>query len=284
MCAHARTGSGALHTDDAPVLDDAAVEPILTRGSLELDGRIVSASNASFLGHVTLDGVTLRCIYKPIAGERPLWDFPPGTLAGRERAARLVSEAGCWDVVPQTVLRDGRFGPGMCQRWVDTTPSGALVDVVDVEYDEPGWLAVLQAEDQHGQPVLLVHADDDRLRAMAVFDVVVNNADRKGGHVLVESRPGGESVWGCDHGVSFHEDSKLRTVLWGWAGQPLRDTDRAALQRLRAALTAGLDKRLSEWLDDAEITALSRRLESLCRTGQMPVPDGSWPAIPWPPF
>jgi uncharacterized repeat protein (TIGR03843 family) len=270
-----------LPIDEATTLDDAEVETILCQGSLELEGRLATASNASFLGEVSLDGTTLRCIYKPVRGERPLWDFPDGTLAGRERAARLVSEAGGWNVVPPTVLRDGRFGPGMCQRWVDVDVDLALVDVVSADFDEDGWLAVLEAEDHTGYPVLLVHRDDDRLRDMAVLDVVINNADRKGGHVLPESD---DLLWGCDHGVSFHEDPKLRTVLWGWGGDDVRERDVHNLRRLLSALDAGLEGQLMEYLARSELSALRKRVGSLLRTARMPVPRGSWPAIPWPPF
>jgi uncharacterized repeat protein (TIGR03843 family) len=270
-----------LSTEEATTLDDADVETILSEGSLELTGRLVTASNASFYGEVTLDGASLPCIYKPVKGERPLWDFPDGTLAGRERAARVVSEAGGWNVVPPTVLRDGRFGEGMCQRWIEVDAERALVDVVDVAFDEPGWVAVLAAEDHRGRPVLLVHKDDDRLRDMAVFDVVVNNADRKGGHVLAESSG---QLWGCDHGVSFHEENKLRTVLWGWADEPLRSRDRDRLERLSASLDDGLDAELSAFLTDVELAALHDRVAGLATGVRMPVPDGSWPAIPWPAF
>jgi uncharacterized repeat protein (TIGR03843 family) len=270
-----------LRPDEATTLDDADVEAILTEGSLELAGRLVSASNASFLGEVHLDGTSLRCIYKPVRGERPLWDFPNGTLAARERAARIVSEAGGWYVVPPTVLRDGRFGPGMCQRWIHTDEEHELVDVVSEDFDEPGWIAVLQAEDFAGTPVMLVHRADDRLRDMALFDVVVNNADRKGGHVLPD--PSGH-VWGCDHGVCFHEDVKLRTVLWGWADDPLRGVDVEHLQRLVAALDGGLQDDLSVLLTTAELRALHGRIETLLATTRMPSPAGSWPAIPWPAF
>src|SRR6478752_6551614 len=159
----------ALTTSEAG-LDGDAIEDLLTKGSLELEGRLVLASNASFLGHVTLDGTSLTCVYKPVSGERPLWDFPEGTLAARERAARIVSEAGGWHVVPPTIVRDGRFGPGMVQMWIDVDPDVELVDVVADFAQEPGWIAVLEAEDQLGDPVLLVHADDDRLRRLAVLD------------------------------------------------------------------------------------------------------------------
>jgi uncharacterized repeat protein (TIGR03843 family) len=270
-----------LPTDEATTLDDADVEAILTEGSLELEGRLVTASNASFYGTVVLDGTSLRCIYKPVRGERPLWDFPDGTLAGRERAARLVSEAGGWCVVPPTVLRTGRFGPGMCQRWVDVDSEYELVDVVGAGFEEPGWIAVLEAEDHRGDAVLLVHKDDDRLRDMAVFDVVVNNADRKGGHVLAE--PTGH-LWGCDHGVCFHTDPKLRTVLWGWADEPLRPLDVERLQRLCHALDGELGDELSVLLDASELRALRRRVAGLLAASRMPLPEGSWPAIPWPAF
>ncbi|MGH3499724.1 MAG: SCO1664 family protein [Nocardioidaceae bacterium] len=273
-----------MRSDERTAVAAPGVEAILTHGSLELQGRLVSASNASFLGSVELDGHTLSCIYKPVAGERPLWDFPHGTLAGRERAARLVSQVGGWGVVPPTVLREGRFGRGMVQEWIEVTDEQALVDVVPADVDRPGWVGVLEAEDQHGRPVQLVHADDPRLRDMAVFDVVINNADRKGGHVLVDSDG---SLWGCDHGVSFHEDDKLRTVLWGWAEGPLRAQDLEALQRVRTALTGeagtGLEE-LASLLTPAEIGALGQRVDALVATRHMPMPDGSWPAIPWPPF
>ncbi len=281
-----------MQTDDTleRELTDDAVEAVLSNGALTVVGRLATASNASFFGQVELDGVALPCIYKPVAGERPLWDFPDGTLAGRERAARLVSEAGGWHVVPPTVLRDGRFGPGMCQRWIDVESQFALVDIVDSGAAEPGWIAVLEAEDASGRDVLLVHADDERLRDMALFDAVINNADRKGGHVLLAPAAAAGSdrqagrLYGCDHGVSFHVDTKLRTVLWGWAGEPLRPRDLRSLARLVDALDAGLEDQLASSLAGAELRALRRRVDVLLSTAEMPVPDGSWPAIPWPAF
>ncbi|MGH3471535.1 MAG: SCO1664 family protein [Nocardioidaceae bacterium] len=275
-------GSSALPSEDPSVLDSAAVERVLGQGELDIEGRLVAASNASFFGHVVLDGISLPCIYKPVAGERPLWDFPDGTLAARERAAWLVSEAAGWHLVPPTVLREGRFGAGMCQRWIEAADPNALVDVVAAEAPAPGWLAVLEAEDQAGDPVLLVHADDPKLRSMAVLDAIINNADRKGGHLLLESRGGG--LFGCDHGVSFHEEDKLRTVLWGWAGDPLRDEDRVRLEHLGEGLEAGLGAVLGELLTRAEVSALARRVKRLRRADRMPSPGGSWRVIPWPAF
>jgi uncharacterized repeat protein (TIGR03843 family) len=273
-------------------LDTSDVIRILTEGSLEIEGRLVMASNASFFGAVSLDGVSLPCIYKPVAGERPLWDFPDGNLANRERAARLVSEAAGWDVVPPTVLRDGRFGHGMVQQWIEAASGHDLVDVIGIDEHRPGWIAVLEAEDTEGNDVLLVHADHPRLRDLAVFDAVVNNADRKGGHVLVPgglAEPEGDQeidLWGCDHGVSFHIEPKLRTVLWGWADEKLRDEDRVSLGRLAAQLEDEGDLRtdLMPLLTRAEIDALASRVRRLQSVGRMPVPESSWPAIPWPAF
>jgi uncharacterized repeat protein (TIGR03843 family) len=269
-----------LAAEDVRTLGDADIEAILGNGALEIEGRLVSASNASFRGWVSLDGVTLQCVYKPVQGERPLWDFPDGTLAGRERAARLVSDAGGWGLVPPTVLRDGDFGQGMCQQWIDGDDHD-LVDVVGIGFRDPGWIAILQAEDHLGRPVMLVHRDHPRLRDMAVLDVVINNADRKGGHVL---RAADGSLWGCDHGVSFHAESKLRTVLWGWADEPLRPADCERLTAVQDALLGGLDEELAALLTGAERRALSRRVQSLLRTQTMPDPSGRWPSIPWPAF
>ncbi len=285
-----------MQTDEHDTLDDATVVEVLTRGELEVEGRLVAASNASFLGRVSLGGVVLSCIYKPVAGERPLWDFPAGTLAGREVSARLVSEAGGFGVVPPTVLREGQFGVGMCQQWIHADPGAEtaaavtvpeaperpdLVDLVPHDFRDPGWIAVLEAEDQHDRPVLLVHADHDRLRTMAVLDAVINNADRKGGHVL---RGADGSVYGCDHGVSFHEEPKLRTVLWGWAGERLRDVDREMLRELGARCRSGLDDVLDRHLSRVEVNALAYRVDKLLQDDVMPRPEGRWPMIPWPAF
>jgi uncharacterized repeat protein (TIGR03843 family) len=287
--------SDASSTEPGTSLDTSDVVRILTEGSLEIEGRLVTASNASFFGSVSLDGVSLPCIYKPVAGERPLWDFPDGNLAHRERAARLVSEAVGWNVVPPTVLRDGRFGPGMVQQWIEDAAGHDLVDVIGIDEQRPGWIAVLEAEDTEGNDALLVHADHPRLRDLAVFDAVVNNADRKGGHVLVPGGlvPGGVAgpetaqeidLWGCDHGVSFHAEPKLRTVLWGWADERLRDEDQLALEALAARLEGDLRTALMPLLTTAEIDALASRVRRLQAVGRMPVPEASWPAIPWPAF
>ena len=166
---------------------------LLDEGEIDLEGRLLDASNVTLLGAIRSSEFEAVCVYKPVAGERPLWDFPDGTLAGREISAYLVSAATGWDVVPPTTLREGPFGPGMVQLWIDG----------DESVDMPTF----------------VRRDDDGLRRMAVFDAVVNNADRKGGHII--PTPEGH-VYGVDHGVCFSVDPKLRTLLWRWAGSGCR--------------------------------------------------------------
>ena len=246
-------------------------------GELVLHGRIMPASNATFVAEV--EG--RRVVYKPVAGERPLWDFPDGTLAFRERAAYVVSEALGWDVVPSTILRDGPHGPGMVQLWREPDPQQEAVTVVPEGADPPGYLHVFDGLDQHDRPIALVHEDSAPLRRMAVFDVLVNNADRKGGHVL-EMVDGHR--YGVDHGVCFHTDPKLRTVLWGWAGEPLTDDELAGVDRLLAALAGAVGDELGELVDQVELMRLRHRCERLRSAAVFPAPRGDWPAIPWPPF
>jgi uncharacterized repeat protein (TIGR03843 family) len=259
------------------------VERVLAEGELEIQGRIMPASNATYFAEALCDGVRLPCVYKPVRGERPLWDFPHGTLAGRELAARLVSVALGWDVVPTTLLRDGPQGPGMVQLWCEPDPDAEAVDLVPSGAVPPGFLHVLDAQDGAGSLVSLVHEDSVAIRRMAVFDVLVNNADRKGGHVL--AMPDGHR-FGVDHGVCFHEETKLRTVLWGWADEPLHDDDRVAVRALGERLEGDdtLVDLLEEQLTVDEVAALRHRCRRLLRKGRMPVPSGAWPSIPWPAF
>ncbi|MEU2715255.1 SCO1664 family protein [Streptomyces sp. NPDC007205] len=259
---------------------DAAAAELLAGGELTVRGRIREASNAALFCTVALDGREASCIYKPVAGERPLWDFPDGTLAGREVAAYEVSEATGWGLVPPTVLRDGPYGEGMCQLWVDAQADAELLALVDAEEPEPGWKAIGLAEVGEGRTALLVHADDERLRRLAVLDAVINNADRKGGHLL--PTPDGR-LYGIDHGVTFNSENKLRTLLWGWAGEPLTAEAVDVLQGLREALGGPLGERLTGLITPAEIDATRARVDALLTTGVHPEPAGDWPAIPWPP-
>ncbi|MGW7319121.1 SCO1664 family protein [Streptomyces sp. NPDC054865] len=260
------------------------IEELLTRGELTVRGRIAEASNAVLLCTVVHDGRSADCVYKPVKGERPLWDFPDGNLARRERAAYLVSEATGWGLVPATVLRDGPYGEGMVQYWIDSgeTPEAELLALVEGEEAAEGWKPVALAEVGEGRTALLVHADDPRLRRLAVLDAVINNGDRKGGHLL--PAPDGR-LYGIDHGVTFHADDKLRTLLWGWAGEPLTDEARTVLLSLESQLAAGepLATRLAALITDAELDAVRARVAALLRTGTHPQPSGQWPAIPWPP-
>ncbi len=247
-------------------------------GELTLHGRVLPASNATFVGEI--DGV--RVVYKPIAGERPLWDFPDHTLAAREVSAYAVSEALGWDIVPPTILGDGPHGPGMVQLWRDEVEDQAPVDIVGEGEVPEGFRHVFDGLDAHDQPVSLVHEDSAPLRRMALFDVVVNNADRKGGHVLPMADG---HRHGVDHGLTFHLEHKLRTVLWGFVGDTITVEERDGLGRLATALDGDLGRTLSDLLTDDELVTTVRRLRRLLSAGEFPAPASSaYPVIPWPPF
>lgn len=259
--------------------DPAAVE-FLTRGDIEVTGRLVEASNATLFCEISADGVEANCVYKPISGERPLWDFPDGNLAGREVATYLIAEAAGFTVVPPTVLREGPFGPGMVQLWVDEDERPDLVEIMEPDSVTEDWRPILRAEDEAGDPVILAHADVPELRAMAALDVVVNNTDRKGGHVL--NTPDG--VYGVDHGICLHQEDKLRTVLWGFTGEEFGEPVRAGLERLTGEFDGELGETLGEYLTQAELRALRLRTRRLLGKGSYPEPSNQWRAIPWPVF
>ncbi|RZU28606.1 putative repeat protein (TIGR03843 family) [Streptomyces sp. BK022] len=280
MSAPERIPPGSVSAADTGTDADAA--ELLAHGELTVRGRIRDASNAALFCTVALDGQEATCVYKPVAGERPLWDFPDGTLAGREVAAYEVSRATGWDLIPPTVLRDGPYGEGMCQLWIEVSTDAELLALAEGEEAGPGWKAIGLAEVGEGRTALLVHADDDRLRRLAVLDAVINNADRKGGHLLPTVAG---HLYGIDHGVSFNAENKLRTLLWGWAGEPLTEEAREVLASLRDALAEGgtLAATLAPLLTPAEIDATRARVDDLLATGRHPEPTGEWPAIPWPP-
>jgi uncharacterized repeat protein (TIGR03843 family) len=247
---------GAFDHGDRRAPDGPAEAMTLLRdGELDLEGRLLDASNVTLIGAIRTDTLAAECVYKPVAGERPLWDFPDGTLAGREISAYLVSEATGWSIVPPTVLRDGPFGTGMVQLWMDGDPA------VDLQH--------------------FVRRDVPQLRRIAVFDAVVNNADRKGSH-LIPMRDG--HVFGVDHGICFSTEPKLRTLLWRWAGQPLPAEAVAVLERLTDDLLGDLGEQLHEHLTRREVRRTQQRVAELLRTGVHPQPSGDWPALPWPPF
>lgn len=226
---------------------------LLLKGELVVTGRLVDASNATLFASLTYEDRSMNAIYKPIAGERPLWDFPDGALAHREYAAFLVSEYLGLGIVPLTVLRDGPYGDGMVQEWID----------IDASIDLGSFFST----------------DNADLRAMAFFDAIINNTDRKIGHLL--PTPSGE-LFGCDHGVTFHAEDKLRTVLWQWAGDSLTDDELLLLNKLSIGL--GLDLDLSPHLTSLEIAAIKNRVSRLIAHAAMPQPNPNWPSVPWPAF
>lgn len=249
-------------------------ERLLLEGELEIEGRLLEASNATLRAFVSLDGRRERCVYKPIAGERPLWDFPSGTLAGREVAAHRVARALGVDLVPPTVMREGPHGLGACQLWMEESGEPLVAFVPENEVPE-GWHEVAAARDEEGNAYRLAHASSPDLAMMAALDVVLNNADRKGAHIL--HTPAG--VFGVDHGLCFHTEPKLRTVLWGWAGEPLPAAVAAALESFLAAPAAPY----AQFLAGVELEALRARAEKLRADGRYPAPPEDRAALPWPP-
>ncbi|NUS73849.1 MAG: SCO1664 family protein [Corynebacteriales bacterium] len=245
-------------------------------GNLEVIGQVVDASNVVLV----VESAGVRAVYKPVRGERPLWDFPDGTLAAREVASYLLSEAMGLGVVPVTELREGPLGSGALQRWVEGEVSG-LVDLFGEGEVPAGWLPVLRGLGEDGRTIVVAHADDERLGRVALLDAVTNNADRKAGHLL-----GDADVWAIDNGLSFHVDPKLRTVLWGWAGRPLPDWAFTALKELATALRPDqkLTEELAGLLSTDEMQALHSRVEALMREGLWPRPDADRPVVPWPVF
>ena len=220
----------------------------------------MGSSNNAMVVRVRAPGSTtgadeLLAVWKPTRGEQPLFDFPIGTLTRREVAAYLVSEATGWSIVPPTLLREGPHGEGSIQQWIDVDEA---VDVVQLVVDA-----------------------DPRLRRIALFDAIVNNTDRKGGHLL--PIPGGH-IHAVDHGVTFSVVPKLRTLLWAWEGEPLEPEEVAVVEAVRRELDGPLGRALRDLLFEPEVAATIERVDALMASGVFPGPNPDWPAIPWPPF
>jgi uncharacterized repeat protein (TIGR03843 family) len=228
----------------------------LSRGEMEVKGLLPWGSNYTFLAYVSHGTLRLPAVYKPARGERPLWDFPDNTLYKRETAAYVVCEALGWGFVPPTVARDGPEGPGSVQFYVDVDPEAHYFN--------------------------LPESEKEKLKPIAAFDVLVNNADRKGGHILRDSQ--GE-LWAIDHGLTFHTDPKLRTVLWDFAGQSIADDIIEAIKDFRELLTPSSDllKLLAQLIDEGEVAALRRRADRLIKQRCYPSPGGGR-SYPWPPL
>lgn len=245
--------------------DTDAILSVLQNGIIEIEGLLPWSSNYTFLVRVCEEDVELEAVYKPQRGERPLWDFPQGTLCRRELAAFVISEALGWHLVPPTVLRESEHGLGSVQLFIDHDPERHYFTF-------------------EGDPTFR-----SQLQRMTLLDILINNADRKGGHVLVEENsvgPGGvERLWGIDHGICFHSDPKLRTVIWEFAGMPIPETLRADLRKLSALLAEAEDPlvaELAKLITPMEMDALSARLDRLISAERFPAP-GAGRHYPWPP-
>jgi uncharacterized repeat protein (TIGR03843 family) len=225
---------------------------LLAAGEIVIEGRMPWSSNATMLATVSCGADAMPAVYKPEQGERPLWDYPHG-LWRREVATYVVSEELGWDLVPETITRmDGPMGRGSLQRFID-----------DADFE------------QHYFTLIEEPAHHDRLRRMCVFDLVINNADRKGGHCLLTSTG---AIYGIDHGLTFQTSPRLRTVIWEFGGQPIPEAWRTDLARLA---DAPLDE-LSDLIDDAEIAALRRRAVAVADLAAIPVVPEEYRHYPWP--
>ncbi|WP_116114007.1 SCO1664 family protein [Austwickia chelonae] len=283
-----------------PTLTPAPEEAsTLLQAEIRLIGRLTEASNEVYLAALDSPETPDRhgfVVYKPIRGERALWDFPDGTLAGRETAAYLVDQAAGWGLIPETALRDGPAGPGSVQRWIGPLPTEDDHPTTAAEptpvkvfpeqaFPDRGWHPVLHATLEDGTPLIIGHHDHPRLAAMAVLDAVLNNADRKGSHILTD-RQG--HIWAVDHGLSLHQEDKLRTILWGWQGKPLPASHQEHLRRLRDSLhdtnPTGLRHTLSTLITTGEIHALTTRVDTLLSQAVYPTPPTHRHPVPWPPL
>lgn len=254
---------------------------LLQDGELEVEGRLTDASNTVLRVWAELSGSRIPAVYKPVRGERPLWDFPDGTLAARERAAYLVSVAGGWSCIPPTVLRDGPFGEGSVQQWVGALDEREDPDLLRV--DPPrgvpsGYLPVVGLSDEDDAPLVVSHASDEQLRDIALLDIVLNNADRKGSALIPEA----DRLYAVDHGLTLHEEDKLRTVLWGFAGSRLRTDEVQRVSELQDAVAGTLGQQLRELVTRAELEALEARIAILLRQARFPEPPDHRHPLPWP--
>ncbi|RNI24953.1 SCO1664 family protein [Flexivirga caeni] len=258
------------------------MQRLLTDGPLEVEGRLVEASNYVLRVWIDAEDGRICAVYKPVRGERPLWDFPQGSLAAREFAAYLVSRAGGWECVPVTALRpDGPFGAGSVQQWVgplDPVDDNGLLRIDPVHAVPVDYLPVLGVTDEHDEPLVVSHAAREQLREIALLDVVVNNADRKGSAMIVD----GSRLYAVDHGLTLHAEEKLRTVLWGFAGRELSAAEITRLTQLRHAVDGVLGAQLRGVIQDEEVAALADRIDDLLAAGRMPAPPDDRHPLPWP--
>ena len=239
-------------------MDKSAIMVAMQNGKLDLQGQFVRSSNYTYLAQLEYGTQTFKVVYKPTRGERPLWDFPTATLTKREVAAYLVSEALGWELIPPTLYRrKAPMGPGSLQQYIEHDPTCHYFSISNVE--------------------------KQRLRPTVAFDVIINNADRKGSHIIFDQD---QHIWLIDHGVCFHKEDKLRTVIWDFAGETIPNIVNEGLHHLFDQLKPGDDLfiQLSKLIKVSEIQFLAKRTQKLIDTGIFPIPPEDRRVYPWPPI
>lgn len=238
-------------------MNKSALLKALQNGNLDLQGQFIRGSNYTYLARLEYLDINIKVVYKPTRGEQPLWDFPPSTLAKREVAAYLVSEALGWELVPPTVYRrKAPMGPGSVQQYIEHDPNYHYFNFND--------------------------EDKQRLRPTVLFDLLINNADRKGSHVIIDDT---RHIWLIDHGVCFHVDEKLRTVIWDFAGEVIPPDLLDCLKHFQIQLypESEIYASLSPYLKAGEIQALAIRSAQLLKERNFPLPSDDRRVYPWPP-
>lgn len=256
------------------------IKSLLSTGEIEIEGLIPDSTNGALKLLITKGDEQIAAIAKPDVSIRPLWDFPNMDLNKREYATFLFDRKLELGFVPETVIRDiAGFGNALVQHWIRETENDLII-VQSPDNIPKSYLRVLQGYDELNKLITLAHKDDQDLRKLCLIDLIINNADRKGNHLITD---GNNKMWAIDHGVSWHEEPKIRTVLWGWINQEFNDSDFDLLSLAKSILEDWLANDF-QYLEKSEIECALERLDELVKNKRFPAPGSEWPAVPWPIF
>lgn len=256
------------------------IQSLLSTGEIEIEGLIPDSTNGALKLLITNGDEQIAAIAKPDVSIRPLWDFPNMDLNKREYATFLFDRKLELGFVPETVIRDiSGIGNALVQHWIRETENDLII-VQSPDNIPKSYLRVLQGYDELNKLITLAHKDDQDLRKLCLIDLIINNADRKGNHLITD---GNNKMWAIDHGVSWHEEPKIRTVLWGWINQEFNDGDMDLLTLAKSTLEDWLANDF-QYLENSEIECALERLDELVKNKRFPAPGSEWPAVPWPIF